>query len=82
MSHHFDITLKRDELTRLFKEIDADRDGLVKYKEFEAFYQKDYGKRMKEIEKEKDKVNIQFEIFDHLMKVLEQKSLSLMEVFD
>ncbi len=82
LSRHFNITLKRDELTRLFKEIDVDRDGLVKYNEFDVFYNKDYDKKMKDIEKEKDRANVQFEIFDHVIKVLEQKSLSLAEVFD
>jgi hypothetical protein len=37
---------------------------------------------MQDIEKEKKAVNYQYEIFDHLMKVLHQKSLSLAEVFD
>ena len=57
LPRQFDITLKRDEILRLFKEIDRDRDGLVKYKEFEQFYNEDYEKRLKEIEKEKDAVN-------------------------
>ena len=38
----FGISLKRDEFLKLFKEIDTDKDGLVKYKEFEEFYNKDY----------------------------------------
>jgi DNA-directed RNA polymerase specialized sigma54-like protein len=53
----------------------------VKYKEFEEFYNKDYIQVMKSIEKEKEKINVQYEIFDHLIKVLNQKSLSLAEVF-
>lgn len=35
LPEHFDITLKREEVLKLFKEIDKDKDGLVKYKEFE-----------------------------------------------
>lgn len=49
----FDITLKRDEVLKLFKEIDKDKDGLVKYKEFEEFFNQDYDVRLKEIEKER-----------------------------
>ena len=41
-------------MTKLFKEIDQDRDGLVKYKEFEEFLFKDYDKNQKDIEKQKD----------------------------
>jgi Ca2+-binding EF-hand superfamily protein len=32
---HFDITLKREEILKLFKEIDNDKDGLIKLREFE-----------------------------------------------
>jgi hypothetical protein len=55
---------------RLFKEIDVDRDGLVKFKEFENYYNFDYEKKMADIEREKEKVNVQYEIFDHMIKVL------------
>lgn len=42
----FGITLKRDEVIKLFKEIDTDKDGLVKYKEFETFMNKNYDKAL------------------------------------
>jgi len=42
---------------KLFKEIDRDRDGIVKYKEFEQFYNEDYDQRLKDIEKEKNAMN-------------------------
>lgn len=77
----YGISLKREEFLRLFKEMDTDKDGLVKYKEFEDFYNKDYEAGLKNIEKEKEKISVQFEIFDHLIKVLQQKSLTLSEVF-
>jgi Ca2+-binding EF-hand superfamily protein len=77
----FGVSLKREDFLRLFKEIDSDKDGLVKYKELEEFFKKDYNVTLKNIEEEKHKINTQFEIFDHLMKVLNQKSLSLAEVF-
>lgn len=35
---HFDVTLKREEVLKLFKEIDTEKDGLISYKEFEEFY--------------------------------------------
>jgi Ca2+-binding EF-hand superfamily protein len=77
----FGISLKREEFLKLFKEMDSDKDGLVKYREWEDFHQKDYELSLKNIEKEKEKMSIQYEVFDHLMKVLQQKSLSLAEVF-
>jgi Ca2+-binding EF-hand superfamily protein len=77
----FGISLKRDEFLKLFKEMDSDKDGLVKYREFEDFFNKDYELSLKNIQKEQEKVSIQNEIFDHLMKVLQQKSLTLGEVF-
>jgi Ca2+-binding EF-hand superfamily protein len=54
----FAISLKRDEFLKLFKEIDSDRDGIVKYKEFEDFFNKDYMQTLKNIEKEKEKIGI------------------------
>jgi Ca2+-binding EF-hand superfamily protein len=66
----FGISLKREEFLKLFKEIDSDKDGLIKYKEFEEFYNKDYDAIIKNIERDKERFNIQLEIFDHLMKVL------------
>mmetsp|Transcript_43809 Transcript_43809/g.42288 ORF Transcript_43809/g.42288 Transcript_43809/m.42288 type:complete len:129 (+) Transcript_43809:922-1308(+) len=82
LTQAFDITLKRDDLKRLFKEIDQDRDGMIKYKEFEVFFNNDYMEKLKHLEKQREQVNVQQEIFDHLIKVLDQKSLSLAEVFD
>jgi hypothetical protein len=74
--------LKRDEVLKLFKEMDKDKDGIVTYKEFENFYNEDFDSRLKDVEKEKNAVSMQYEIFDHLIKVLQQKSLTLAEVFD
>ena len=62
--------------------MDKDKDGIVNFKEFEQFYNEDFDSRVKDIEKEKAAVNMQYEIFDHLIKVLQQKSLSLAETFD
>ena len=45
----FGISLKREEFLKLFKEIDSDKDGLVKYQEFEEFYNKDYDVTLKNI---------------------------------
>jgi Ca2+-binding EF-hand superfamily protein len=77
MPANFGISLKREDFLRLFKEIDSDKDGLVRLKEFEDFYHRDYLMILKNIEKEKEQMSIQFEVFDHLMKVLQQKSLTL-----
>lgn len=54
----YGISLKREEFLRLFKEMDTDKDGLVKYKEFEDFYNKDYEAGLKNIEKEKEKISV------------------------
>jgi Ca2+-binding EF-hand superfamily protein len=58
LSKHFNITLKREELTMLFKEVDEDRDGLVKFKELEVFINKNYNKILSNIEKQKGEVSI------------------------
>jgi Ca2+-binding EF-hand superfamily protein len=70
LPQQFGITLKREEILRLFKEIDQDRDGIIKLNEFENYYNKDYNKQFKNIEKEKEHVNMQYDIFEHLIKVL------------
>lgn len=82
LPEQFGITLKREDILKLFKEIDTDKDGLIKLHEFEVFYLKNYDDTLKEIEKEREALNIQFDIFEHLIKVLKQKNLTLAEVFD
>lgn len=52
MPSHFGISLKREEFLRLFKEMDTDKDGLVKYQEFEEFYTRDYEVTIKNIQRE------------------------------
>ena len=81
MPNLFGVSLKREEFLKLFKEIDQDKDGLVKYVELEGFFNKDYEITLMNIEHEREKINTQYEIFDHMMRVLNQKSLSLGEVF-
>jgi hypothetical protein len=49
--------------------------------ELEGFFNKNYEVTLQNIEHEREKINIQYEIFDHMMRVLNQKSLSLAEVF-
>lgn len=71
LPQHFDISLKREEVLKLFKEMDKDKDGIVTYKEFENFYNEDFDSRLKDVEKEKNAVSMQYEIFDHLIKVLQ-----------
>lgn len=77
----FGISVNREDFLKLFKEMDTDKDGIIKYSEFEVYFNKDYDKELRLIDKEREQVNVQFEIFDHLIKVLNQKSLSLSEVF-
>ena len=82
MPTFFDITLKKNEIVRLFKEIDQDEDAIIKFGEFRDFFEKDYEKELADLEKKQDSASIQFEIFDHIIKVLKQKNLTLAEVFD
>jgi Ca2+-binding EF-hand superfamily protein len=50
LSQHFDLTLKQAEIAALFREVDRDEDGIVKYEEFDYFYREDYQKRVKALE--------------------------------
>ena len=43
---------------------------MVKYAEFDAFYRMDYEERVQELETEKERMVTQYDIFDHLLKVL------------
>mmetsp|Transcript_42491 Transcript_42491/g.65168 ORF Transcript_42491/g.65168 Transcript_42491/m.65168 type:complete len:178 (-) Transcript_42491:5338-5871(-) len=42
----------------------------------------DYERRVQELEMEKERMVTQYDIFDHLLKVLKQKGLTLEEMFD
>lgn len=50
---HFDLALKKQDLATLFMEIDQDKDGLIKFKELEDFYNLDFKKRVEELEGER-----------------------------
>lgn len=76
-SRLFDLAIKNDEIRALFNEIDTDENGIVKYAEFEKFYEQNYVKRLADVGKEREMKNTQNEIFDHLMKVLLQRGLTL-----
>ena len=81
-SRLFDLAVKDDKIRALFNEIDGDGDGIVKFAEFEAFYDENYVKRLAELEREREMKNTQNEIFDHLIKVLLQRGLTLQDCFD
>jgi Ca2+-binding EF-hand superfamily protein len=70
LSTHFDLTLRQQEVNALFREIDAEGNGVVKYAAFDAFYRLDFQKRVQELEAEKERMVTQYDIFDHLLKVL------------
>jgi hypothetical protein len=57
-------------VSSLFLEVDTDGNGIVKYQEFDAFYKFDFEKRVQELETEKERMVTQYDIFDHLLKVL------------
>ena len=52
-SHLFDLSLKNEEVRALFNEMYSDENGLIKYVEFENFYEVDYVRRLADIETEK-----------------------------
>ena len=70
LSTHFDLTLRQHEVNALFREVDAEGNGHVKYAAFDAFYRLDFHKRVEELEMEKERMVTQYDIFDHLLKVL------------
>ena len=82
LSKHFNLSLKASEVRSLFQEIDSDENGLIKFKELDDFYTSDYSKKVKNVQKERQDKFAQNEIFDHLMKVLKQRGLTLQAVFD
>jgi len=82
LCEHFDLTLRQNEVSTLFLEVDSDSNGIVKFAEFDTFYNMDYEKRVQELEMEKERMVTQYDIFDHLLKVLKQKGLTLEEMFD
>ena len=49
-SRLFDLAIKNHEIRALFNEIDLDSDGVIKFKEFEKFYDENYVKRLSEVE--------------------------------
>lgn len=81
-SKHFDLSLKASEVRALFMEIDSDENGIIKFLEFECFYQEDYNQRAAALNRERSSIVAQNEIFDHLMKVLRQRGLTLQQVFE
>jgi Ca2+-binding EF-hand superfamily protein len=74
--------LRQDEVSALFVELDSDGNDVVKYAEWDAFYRMDFDQRVRELESEKERLVTQHDIFDHLLKVLKQKRLTLEEMFD
>jgi Ca2+-binding EF-hand superfamily protein len=79
---HFDLTLRQHEVSALFAEVDSDGNGVVKYAEWDGFYRMNFDQRVRELESEKERLVTQHDIFDHLLKVLKQKGLTLEEMFD
>jgi len=78
----FGLTMEENDVRLLFQEIDSDENGIIKYTEFEQFYNEDYIARTIALEKDKENKNTQNEIFDHLIKVLLQRNLTLQDVFE
>jgi len=54
----------------------------VKFGELEVFYRTDYKEKVKALNSERQQIKAQNEIFDHLIKVLKQRGLTLQQVFD
>ena len=49
----FDLAIKNDEIRALFNEVDADGHGIVRFAEFENFYNANYVKRLADVERER-----------------------------
>lgn len=81
-SNFFDLSLRNAEVRNLFQEIDSDSNGILLFEELDNWYKKDYVQELKRLEREKDQKNTQNEIFDHLIKILVQRGLTLQEVFE
>jgi Ca2+-binding EF-hand superfamily protein len=81
-SNFFDLSLRNHEVRNLFQEIDTDHNGILLFAELENFFKKDYVKEMKELEIQREQTNTQNEIFDHMIKILVQRGLSLQDVFN
>jgi Ca2+-binding EF-hand superfamily protein len=45
--------INNDDIRALFNEIDSDGNGIIKYEEFETFYNENYVKKLGNIEKER-----------------------------
>jgi len=82
LPRHFNITVRSNEVIALFKEMDQDRQGIILLADFLHFMQKDYDEQLRQLAERQQVDNIQFELFDHIIKVLKQKNMSLVEVFD
>ena len=68
---HFDIILEHNFLLEAFKYIDSDEDGSVKQGEFLEFLHKDFGRELDLLEKRGVRQNLQYQIFEHIVKILE-----------
>jgi Ca2+-binding EF-hand superfamily protein len=78
----FSISLRHEELVSFFGELDRDGRAQISYQEWELFCREDYANRVRELETEKERMVTQYDIFDHLLKVLKQKGLTLEEMFE
>ena len=70
LTENFELTLPHSELSLSFTEIDSDKNGLIMFAEFDAFFRMDFAQRVEELEQEKERMITQYDIFDHLLKVL------------
>lgn len=67
---HFGLSLKREDVIKFFVAVDADHDGIMLYKEFEDFYNRNYELDIEDLEKKRESFDIHIEVFDHLTKIL------------
>ena len=47
LPRHFDIPIEHKNVILLFKQIDTDKDGIVRFAEFETFYSTDFDELIK-----------------------------------
>jgi Ca2+-binding EF-hand superfamily protein len=46
LTKYFNIELKQPELRQLFKEIDSNHSGIIRFSNFESFYNSNYNERV------------------------------------
>ena len=77
----FELVLPLKRAIKLFRFIDVDSNGLIKLNEFRAFWNFNAVEAMRRIESQRRSEQLQYEVFDHLVKTLKNRGITCAEVF-